>query len=182
MRKLAIVAVFMILATGCVPEKPPVQNDFLMNLKRTDDFKLAVAGHEIDISDGMMFNLQDAKMVTSMPNTDPDSPFDKIYNTSGAFLVCRAKVWKTKPEATFPKYDVISVVPSFVNISSDPFIISHAQLAYGLPFFDPSKITAVSQEFVFVFQIRIDELGWTFNFYRTENSELKLSRMVDTGQ
>jgi hypothetical protein len=182
MRKILAFALIGIMTAGCGPTKQPVQNEFLLNLKRTSDFQMAMIDQETEVADGVFFNLKDAKILTSIPNVDPDSPFDKIFDQSGGFLVCKAEVWKTKKEAVFPKFDLISVVPTFASLTTDQFIISHAQLAYGVPVFDVNKVNENKQTFLFVSQIRTDDLGWSFQFYKEEHGEVKVHRIVDSGQ
>ncbi len=181
MRKIAII-IGLVLLAGCGPTQGPVQNEFLLNLERTQDFQLAQTGEEINISDGVFFRLEKADIVFTIPNVDKDSPFENIYSKDGGFLVCEAEIWKTKPEAQFPKFDMISVIPSFGTQTTDQFIITHAQLAYGLPMFDQTKVNETKQKFLFVYEIYTEQVGWTFNFYKTENAKLKLYRMVDTGR
>ena len=171
-----------VVAAGCGSAKQPVQNEFLLNLKRTSDFQMAMIDQETEIADGVFFNLKDAKILTSIPNVDPDSPFDKIFDQSGGFLVCKAEVWKTKKETVFPKFDLISVVPTFASLTTDQFIISHAQLAYGVTVFDEKKVNEKKQTFLFVSQIKTDDPGWSFQFYKEESGEVKVHRIIDSGQ
>lgn len=181
MRKLAFI-LGLVLIASCGPTKGPVQNEFLLKLERTTDFQLAQTGEGINISDGVSFRLDKADIVFTIPNVDKDSPFENIYSKEGGFLVCEAEIWKTKPGAQLPKFDMISVIPSFANQTEDQFIITHAQLAYNLPMFEPTKVNETRQKFLFVYEIYTEQVGWTFNFYKTENGKQKLYRMVDTGR
>jgi hypothetical protein len=181
MRNTLLVLTSLIILAGCGPQPKPIQNEFLLKVKQSKDIKLARINEEIDIADGMMFVLDEAKIVPYIPNLDPNSPFDRILSKTNSFLVCKATIWKTKPEAIFPKYDNISVVPSFGTLISDQFIIKHAEMAYGKPIFDQSKITLNKQQFIFVYEIRYDEPGWSFHFYKGEGNKMEIYRMIDSG-
>ena len=182
MRNIVILALTLaILSGGCGPAQQPVQNEFLSNIKQSVDVKLARIGEEVDVADGMMFMLDEAKMIPSIPNLDPDSPFDRIFSKASSFLVCKATIWKTKPDAQFPKYDVISVIPSFGTLTTDQFIIRHAEMAYEKPLFDPSKITADKQQFLFVYEVEFDEPGWSYHFYKESGGKTEIYRIIDSG-
>ena len=179
MRNLVVFLALIMLA-GCVPEKPPVQNEFLLNLERTPDFHLALSGEETVIADGVRFLLEKSEMAYTIPNIDKDSPFDTLYSKLGGFLVCQAQVWKENPGAVFPKFDMISVIPSFGTLTQDQSIIKHAELAYGKQFFSQDKVGAEKKSFVFVYEINMEQLGWSFNFYKNIDGKLKLFRIVET--
>lgn len=181
MRKTTLLVFLLIILAGCGPAQKPVQNEFLLNTKQSADIKLARIGEEIDVSDGMMFALDEAKITPSIPNLDADSPFDRVFSKASSFLVCKATIWKTKPEAQFPKYDVISVIPSFGTLTTDQFIIRHAQMAYGKPLFDTSKITTDKQHFLFVYEIEYNEPGWSYHFYKQNGDKVEIYRIVDSG-
>ena len=181
MKNIALFALTIAILSGCGPAQQPVQNEFLLNTKQAGDVKLARIGEEVDVAEGMMFLLDEAKIVTSIPNLDPDSPFDRIFSKASSFLVCKATVWKTKPEAQFPEYDVISVIPSFGTLTTDQFIIRHAEMAYGTSLFDPTKITADRQKFLFVYEIEFDEPGWSYHFYKENNGKIEIYRIIDSG-
>lgn len=182
MRNIALLALTLaILSGGCGPVQQPIQNEFLSNTKQSADVKLARIGEEVDVADGMIFMLDEAKMIPSIPNLDVDSPFDRIFSKASSFLVCKATIWKTKPDAQFPKYDVISVIPSFGTLSTDQFIIRHAEMAYGKPIFDQSKITTDKQQFLFVYEVKFDEPGWSYHFYKENNGKTEIYRIIDSG-
>lgn len=181
MKKFAILIILILLASGCGPQKKPVQNEFLHSIKQSPDIKLARISEEIDVSDGVMFSLDEAMIVPFMPNVDPDSPFDKILSKTDSFLICKATIWKTKPDAVFPKYDIISVVPTFGILATDEFLLKHSSMAYGKPIFDAAKITTEKQQFLFVYEVRYDEPGWAFHFYRGEGKKMEIYRIVDSG-
>lgn len=181
MRKTTLLVFLLIILAGCGPAQKPVQNEFLLNTKQSADIKLARIGEEVDVSNGMMFVLDEARITDSIPNLDPDSPFDRLFSKASSFLICKATIWKTKQEAQFPKYDVISVIPSFGTLATDEFIIRHAEMAYGKPLFDASKITTAKQQFLFVYEIEYNEPGWSYHFYKQNGGKTEIYRIIDSG-
>lgn len=181
MRKTTLLFILAILVSGCGPQKKPVQNEFLHNTKQSSDIRLAKIAEEIDVSDGVMFSLDEARIVSSIPNIDPDSPFDKILSKTDSFLICKATVWKTKPQVVFPKFDVISVVPTFGTFVTDEFLLKHAAMAYSIPIFNSNSITQNKQQFLFVYEVRYDEPGWAFHFYKNVGKEIEIFRIIDSG-
>lgn len=182
MRKTLALLVVLIFA-GCGAQTPiaSMPNEERQAIPKSTDFAYIAPAADFEFLPGVMMNLVKTETPYELPNPDKQSPFPSIYSKAGRFIILFVDAWGKPSNDALPPMEVISVVGWDNPLSKDESLVKQAEMVYGLPRLDLSKLTEQKQRFIIVFPTDGASYGWVVNVYGQENGKQVLRLTLDTG-
>jgi hypothetical protein len=182
MRKILILILVLVFAScGVKPRETSMPNEQRQAIPKSSNFNYVGPATDFEFLPGIMMNLVKTETPYELPNPDKQSPFPNIYSKTARFIILFVDVWGKPVKGELPPMEVISVVGWDNPLSKDVSLIKQAEMVYGLPRLDLSKISAEKQRFIIVFQTDGASYGWVVNVYGQENGKQTLNLTIDTG-
>lgn len=182
MRKIiAIFAIVILAGCGAKTTITSMPNEQRQAIPKASNFVYVGPATDFEFVPGVMMNLVKTETPYEWPNPDKQSPYQTIYSKTGRFIILFVDAWGKPFKQELPPMEVISVVGWDNPISKDESLIKQAEMVYGLPRLDLSKITEQKQRFILVFPTDGASYGWVVNFYGQENGKQVLRLTLDTG-
>lgn len=178
-----LLLVFVLIFAGCGAKTPiaSMPNEQRQAIPKAGDFAYIGPASDFEFLPGVMMNLVKTETPYELPNPDKLSPFATVYSKTGRFIILFVDAWGKPVKQDLPPMEVISVVGWENPISKDESLIKQAEMVYGLPRLDLSKITEQKQRFIIVFPTDGASYGWVVNVYGQENGKQVLRLTIDTG-